>query len=241
MNVKKLIGLRPKTDAAAPADPDEIARAAEAAQQEISAIEARLAELDRQRGATLLDGDADQVLAVEQEIQAGRVEGERLKVMVAELRKRETAARRQRAADEFRQVEADAEAKVAAYVAWHRANYERVAAELIQGLMLEAAALEALADQQRRPAPEGMTKARIDPPIERLYSGEGARSLRTSGSLGHLVRLPPASSEGNGFEMLWPPAPSKRLAGPTIAENSGEGLVERFLPKVQQFANGMRS
>jgi hypothetical protein len=198
MDVKKLLGLRPKgaTPAAFAATREDIERAA-------SELGARVAELRRTRGARLLDGEPAAVERAEAELKAAEEEHARLSAMLDTLRQREAAAQaEEKRAAALRVIEA-AETSCSMFIAWWRAEYLPLANALVHGLMLERAAIEAqkAAAIAMRENPE---LARLmSPPKLELLPGVSAAIA----TIGDMVRLPPAEAPRNRDPIfLWPPS-----------------------------------
>jgi DNA-binding transcriptional MocR family regulator len=80
MDLKKLLGLRPKGDTA-----DALRAALAMAEGEKAALVSRIAELDRDRGARLLDGNAGEVEEAERTLALAQAEAARLAAMLPAL------------------------------------------------------------------------------------------------------------------------------------------------------------
>jgi hypothetical protein len=95
LDVKALFGLRPKDDTS-----EALKQALATAQAKRGEVAARIAGVDKRRADVLLDGDADDVVAIETELATLRNEAERLAVMaealparIAEAERRESEAK----------------------------------------------------------------------------------------------------------------------------------------------------
>jgi hypothetical protein len=196
MDVKKLLGLRPKeaTPAALAATREDIERTA-------SALGARVAELRRTRGARLLDSDLTEAERAEAELKAAEEEHARLAAMLDTLREREAAAlAEEKRAAALRVIEA-AETSCNTFSTWWRAEYPPLANALVHGLMLERAAIEAqkAAAIAMRENPE--LARRMEPPKVELLPGVSAAIA----TIGDMVQLPPSQAPRNRDPIpLWP-------------------------------------
>jgi chromosome segregation ATPase len=206
MDLKKLLGLRPKDDTAAA-----LKAAMAQAESETESLRARIAELERDRGRRLLDGDAAEVEAAERDLATAQAEAARVAAMLPALRQRIEAAE----AEELRvaALAAHGEAVKAAdtFNAWWRAEYAELAGKLRAGLLMEEAALAAssryYAAAQRAGAALPNPQRAPDAPIKTLWANAQASGL-TAYSLGAFVRLPPQDRAGypqDSGVAFWPP------------------------------------
>jgi hypothetical protein len=105
LDIKSLLGLRPKGDTA-----EALKQALTGAQAKRGELAARIAGVDKRRADVLLDGDADDVLAIETELSMLRNEAERLAVMAEALPARIAEAERREGEAKLDEVERDAHA-----------------------------------------------------------------------------------------------------------------------------------
>lgn len=105
MDIKSLLGLRPKGDTA-----EALKEALAGAQAKRGELAARVAGLEKRRADVLLDGDADDVVAIETELSTLRNEAERLTVMAEALPARIAEAERREGEAKLDDIERDARA-----------------------------------------------------------------------------------------------------------------------------------
>lgn len=140
MDLKKLLGLRPKTDTL----PD-IEGALERARAALAKAREEEAGLLGRRAGLLLGGEAEAVAAAEADLGRARLDIERAEVMTAALQDKLTEARREAALAELRAKIGDAAAKVEQAKRALAVRYPELAAALVRDVLaLEVAALKAI-------------------------------------------------------------------------------------------------
>jgi hypothetical protein len=141
MDIKKLLGLRPKEENAA-------AIAAAIASAEAAQAEAlsRAEQLKAGRGQLLLTGDAGAVEAGERELAEVQMEADRCGEMAAALRQPLAQARTREKVEEIKALNERAGQDVSASISWWREEYPGLVAKLRAGVALEQRAMETLAE-----------------------------------------------------------------------------------------------
>jgi hypothetical protein len=105
LDIKSLLGLRPKDDSS-----EALKQALASAQAKRGELTTRIAGVDKRRADVLLDGDADDVVAIETELSTLRNEAERLTVMAEALPARIAEAERREGEAKLDDMERDARA-----------------------------------------------------------------------------------------------------------------------------------
>lgn len=139
MDLKKILGLRPKNETTA-AIREAIARAEEDRQAAL----ARIGELEANRGALLLSGDHRTIEAAERDLAEKRMEAERCAIMAEALRPTLATAQQREKVAEIVDLERRASQEVEAFVTWWRTRYADLAAQMLEGARMEAAALTSI-------------------------------------------------------------------------------------------------
>ncbi|MCR0980634.1 hypothetical protein [Roseomonas populi] len=205
MDIKKLLGMRPKEQTAAA-----IRAAITNAEQGKAAALARAAELEGGRGKLLLTGDAKEVEASERELTEARMEAERCDVMAQALQAPLAEAVLREKAAEFADLERQAAQQVEGFVTWWRSRYGELASEIRDGARMEKAANDSinrlyhLSNQHPEAfAASGVTIPKA--PNEHLRPGYSGNNVA---GMSDMIRLPPVSGRpGMTSEedpMLWP-------------------------------------
>lgn len=135
MDLKKLLGLRPKDDSV-----DAIRTALVQAQGVQSAASQRAAELEAGRARMLVDGSAGEVERAERDLTAARGDAERAGAMIVGLQGKLAEAEAREAERGARQAVVDAEARRSRFLAFVRNDYPALAQKIADGLKLEAEA-----------------------------------------------------------------------------------------------------
>lgn len=139
MNLKQLLGIRPKSTATA-AELAEAIVAADAAQREAAA---RAQNLTAQRGRLLLDGTPDEVSRNEIAIAAARDDAERASALAEALRNRVVETERAARKAAFKAKLSEAKRANGRWRAFLESEYPGLAEKLAAGLRLEAEAIRA--------------------------------------------------------------------------------------------------
>jgi len=139
MNLKQLLGIRPKSTAT-PAELAEAIVAADAAQREAAA---RAQTLTAQRGRLLLDGTPDEVSRNEIAIAAARDDAERASALAEALRNRVVETERAARKAAFKAKLSEARRANGRWRAFVESDYPGLAEKLAAGLKLEAEAIRA--------------------------------------------------------------------------------------------------
>ena len=139
MNLKQLLGIRPKSTAT-PAELAEAIVAADAAQREAAA---RAQNLTAQRGRLLLDGTPDEVSRNEIAIAAARDDAERASALAEALRNRVVETERAARKAAFKAKLSEAKRANGRWRAFLESEYPGLAEKLAAGLRLEAEAIRA--------------------------------------------------------------------------------------------------
>lgn len=203
MDLKRLLGLRPKTETVVAIG--EAIAAATAAQH---AALGRIASLERDRGQRLLEADAAAVTTAERDLTESRAEAERLDALLLALRDRLEAAK-------AREARAKAEAAVAevtrasdAFKQWWTNEYPVLAAKIRDGLLLEVAEGNARTVAHNAIAAAGaegedMSDVRLpDTAANQLWGPEAMAMF----GLGSFVMLPaPDGPATHTRSPIWPP------------------------------------
>jgi hypothetical protein len=208
MDLKRLLGLRPKekTAAALAGTREEIERAARA-------LDERIAAMRRTRGDQLLDGEPEAVERAEAELRAAEEERARLAAMLDALRHREQAAQRDEAVARLRQMVNEANAKAERADQAIRARYPELASMIVREvLLLEREALAAL-EAARLAKAKLERELRLSEPLDlsirptpfTAVARQGGIMSRTD--LGAEVRLPGFEGVGQPYDSaspIWP-------------------------------------
>lgn len=200
MDLKRLLGLRPKETTAAA-----LAETREKIEREERELGERIAEIQRTRGARLLDGEPTAVERAEVELKTAEEERARLLAMLDVLRQREAEAKRREEVAEVERLREDADRKLESFLAWWRSEYPRHAEAIVRGMQLER---EVLAAQGRMEA----QAARCNVLLERSPATPKNAALPglslSFHTIGELVALPPLEApEGRSSPNIWPPHP----------------------------------
>lgn len=199
MNLRQIIGLRPKTQ-----DVTAIRAALAGAEEAQATALATLATLEAGRAAILLEGDAATFEKSERDIATTRGDAERAGIMVDALRDRLHTAERDSVLRNVRASVAEAHAASEKFLAFMRDEYPRLAERIAQGMRMEEQANEANAECSRAladlpPAEADQMRAEnIQPPGNPASKMSPAIFM----SFNREVRLPAAN--GN----VWPPTPT---------------------------------
>ncbi len=138
MDLKAILGLRPKTEGAAG-----IRDALAATEAAKAAAAARITQLEADRARTLLDGTAAQVAKAEADLAEARAEAERCDAIRAGLRERLARAEASEAVETARAAIREAEEANVAFVAFAQTKYPGLAKQIIAGAKMEYAARDA--------------------------------------------------------------------------------------------------
>jgi hypothetical protein len=139
MDVKKLLGMRPKTQSAA-----DIQAAILRAQEGQRAALRRATEIEKGRGLLLLNGDPAAVEAGERELVESRAEAERYALLASTLEAPLRAAQTKERAAKIQATAKEAQTLVDAFVEFWRTRYPGLAAQLWDGALMEKRALDKL-------------------------------------------------------------------------------------------------
>lgn len=199
MDLKKLLGLRPKETTAAG-----LAATRESLEREVSDLGGRIAEMQRTRGERLLDGEPAAVERAEADLKVAEDERARLAAMLDVVRHREVAAKQREDREAVQQLQDVADAKLAAFVTWYSEEYPKHARAIARGLMLEGDVIAAQRAAKQAAELHGVPveKATVEPKIAVLPGLSYAYP-----TVGSLVMLPPEGApEGTAAAPIWPPA-----------------------------------
>lgn len=208
MDLKRLLGLRPKEKTAAA-----LAGTREDLERALRELDERTVELQRTRGERLLDGEAAAVERAEADLKAGEEERARLVAMLDALRRREREAQKDEAVARLRQVVDSANAKAERAERAIRDRYPELAGMIVREVLLleqdAVAALEAAGQAKAKLERElGLSKP-LDLPLRAAPFKAVARqdpiTLRTS--LGAELRLPGFEGVGGMYDSaspIWP-------------------------------------
>jgi hypothetical protein len=200
MDLKKLLGLRPKTDTA-----EAISNAIAMAEAERAAALTRITELEAGRGNLILTGDEQAMQAGERALASARAEAEQLGVMAAALKPQLAEAKTREKAAEIAEAAKTAEREVERFVTWWRTQYPGLADQMIAGARMEQQAVQAIAavEKMQREYPAAFAASEVAIPLK------PARQVRPSNYINsisdcvlHGLHLPSDDVE----TPLWPRA-----------------------------------
>jgi hypothetical protein len=188
MDLKKLLGLRPKTDTT-----EAIGNAIAMAEAERAAVLTRITELENGRGNLILTGDVQTMEAGERALASARAEAEQLGVMAAALKPQLAEAKIREKAAEIAETARAAEQQVQQFLTWWRERYPTLANQMRDGFLLERAALNKIHElnkmQLDHPAAFAASGATIpQEPTYHVYPGDPSNVV---GSVAGGARLPP--------------------------------------------------
>jgi CO/xanthine dehydrogenase Mo-binding subunit len=188
MDLKKLLGLRPKTDTV-----EAISNAIAMAEAERAAALTRITELENGRGNLILTGDVQAMEAGERALSSARAEAEQLGVMAAALKPQLEAAKVREKAAEITEAAKVAKEQVEQFLTWWRERYPTLANQMRDGFLLETAALKKIGElhkmQLDHPAAFAASGATIpQEPTYHVYPGDPSNVV---GSVAGGARLPP--------------------------------------------------
>jgi hypothetical protein len=139
MDIKKLLGLRPKEQTAV-----SIGEAIQRAAQSKEAAQAWVAEMEAGRGTLLLQGDPKAIETAERELAEARTEIERCEVLAKAMTVAlEEAAHREKVS-EIGAAHDEAVKQVAAFITWWQTEYAPLARKMRDGAMMERDALRTI-------------------------------------------------------------------------------------------------
>jgi hypothetical protein len=196
MDLNRLFGLRPKAETT-----EELSAALVRAATEEADVAARIAALEKARGALLLDGTPEAVASGEAELTAARAQAERCAAIIAllRLRSREAAAADAKAAVDS--AFAIAEEKSQGFANWFRDKYPVLAKSIAEGMAMEAdalAAIERATQMNMASGGAGGERRAVVMPSHRVWSGIGSVH-----GIGSFVKLPHPDAADR--PPLWPP------------------------------------
>jgi hypothetical protein len=194
MDIKKLLGVRPKSESAA-----DISAAIERAREAAASARQRASEIEAVRGTLLLNGDLNAVTAGEKDLVEARAEAERFDLLAVTLQPRLEEARTKEKAAEIVAVYDEAQRQTAAFVEFWRKQYPALAAKIRDGGMLEKRALDSIKRLHEMsfsdPAAWIASGVAVPPsPAEHIYPGDSSNGV---GGVSFAVRLP--HPEGKSF------------------------------------------
>jgi hypothetical protein len=187
MDVKKLLGMRPKTQSAA-----DISTAIEKAREAAATARRRVSEFEAVRGTLLLNGDMNAVTAGERELVEARADAERFDLLAETLQVPLQEARTKEKASEIVALYDEAQRMSAAFVEFWRKQYPALATKIRDGGMLEKAALDSIRKLHELansdPAAWAVAGVAVPPsPAEHIYPGDPDNGVA---GVSFRVRLP---------------------------------------------------
>jgi hypothetical protein len=199
MDLKKLLGLRPKTDTA-----EAIGNAIAMAEAERAAALTRITELENGRGNLILTGDVQAMEAGERALANARAEAEQLGVMAAALKPQLAEAQTREKTAEIAEAAKAAEQQVQQFLTWWHERYPGIADQLLAGAKMEREAVRAIAAlwdmRTKHPAAFAASQVAIPTkPREQLWPGGFGNSV--SDTIFGGLHLP--------FGKCWRPIPAE--------------------------------
>ncbi|MBB5695521.1 ATP synthase subunit B family protein [Muricoccus pecuniae] len=172
MDIKKLLGLRPKAQTA-----EAIRAAIAAAEEGRSAALVRIAELEAGRGNLLLNGEVRAVENGERDLAEARAEAERCEVVATALRPTLEQAINREKAEEMARLRDEVVSLSAAFVTFWREKYPALATQIRDGAMLEARAVQKLNELAEmtvmHPAAQAVGDISLPPqPADLIFPGD---------------------------------------------------------------------
>jgi hypothetical protein len=200
MDLKKLLGLRPKTDTA-----EAISNAIAMAEAERAAALTRITELENGRGNLILTGDVQAMEAGERALASARAEAEQLGVMATAMKPQLEAAKTREKAAEIAEAAKAAELTAQRFVDWWRTKYPALADQLLVGVRMEREAIQAIAavEKMQREYPAAFAASQVAVPLKparQVRSASFANSI--SDSVLSSLHLPSDDADAP----LWPRA-----------------------------------
>lgn len=209
--IDKILGLRPKENTAA-----SLRDALDRARENLCAAEARVTELERNRGALMLRGTAADMKTGEENLAAARLDADRLKSLILSLEAEVPAAEAQEVLDQLKREIAEAKAMRAEFVTRWRKEYAPAAQKIAELLHLEIQVEEArgravmtASSAQAR----GVDAAAIDAAVVGFPGNSASAEIDPAGAfmgtaIGGSCRLPGIAGDADRSiidHCLWPP------------------------------------
>jgi hypothetical protein len=171
VDLKKLLGLRPKSDSA-----EAIGNAIAMAEAERAAALTRIMELEAGRGNLILTGDVQAMEAGERALASARAEAEQLGVLAAAMKPQLEAAKLREKTAEITEAAKVAEQSAQRFLGWWREQYPTLVDQMLAGAKMEREAVQAIATLQdmRTKHPAAFAASQVAIPVkprEQLWPG----------------------------------------------------------------------